>query len=454
VGLAKVYQEQLICCPSRLGYFQESLIFGYNEWVTPTQGASMKFLKSLKPGIILIFIAAFFSACSLVSIQFTPTQTATAQIAPTQQPTAEQATGKPQPVEVKLPKGIFVNTNDGIGITYYNLLGQIITELKTPGATFAGPSHVHIAGNMPSGPIQVPVVYASYQPEEALMVNINDEVVTLVKTTYFNKLAGAPGLSAMAYSVNNPSDNMVESKLFAGNLQTLPGAAPIVTEANDQALVVVPMAVDATADTIHGVWFSRSPWGIGGDIIFAIEQGLYYYDMATAQVTEYLNETHRVQGLALDRRYAASMSGGQNEPLTLRVINLSNGTIRDLPLDATSDRGGGDASFSPDNNFVAWMEASGTHMAEVPNFRSRIRVTQLPNASGLIHDILDTAVAALLGSSSVTHLKPVGWLDNQTLLIEARQESWEDVALVKLDVTTGGLSIFCQGSFVGFAYES
>ena len=409
--------------------------------------------RLIKPGIVLILITLLISACSLISVQVSPTEEVKTEPPTTQQPTANQPTGQPQPPEVKLPKGVFVNTNDGYGITFYNLLGQIITELKTPGSSFGGPTHMHIAGSMPSGPIQVPIVYATYQPQEALMVNINDEVATLVKTTYFNQLAGASGLSAMAYSVNNPQNDQVESKLFVGTLQSLPGAAAIITEVNTEALVIVPVAVDATADAIQGVWYSKSPWGIGGDIVFAIEHGLYYYELATAQVTEYLNSEHSLQGLSLDREYAVSMSGGQNEQIKLQVVNLKNEKFKDLPLDATSDRGGGYASFSADNNFIVWMEASGFHMAEVPDFRSRIRVAQLPNVSGLIHDIQDTTFAQLVGSPSVSQMKPVGWLDNQTVLVEVHQESWENVTLVKLDVTTGGLSIFCQGSFVGFVYE-
>lgn len=417
----------------------------------------MPITKFIRLGIIIIIVTCLFSACSFVTLQFFPTEEVKPEPTITQQPTASQPTTQPtsppQAPEVKLPKGVFVDSYNGIGLTYYNLQGQIVTELKTPGYSSAGPTHVHIAGSMPSGPIQVPIVYAAYQPEEALMVNINDEVVPLVKTTYFNKLVGAPGLSAMSYSTNNPADTMVESRLYAGTLQNLPSASPIVTEVSDKALVLVPMAVDAKADTIQGVWFSKAPWGIGGDIVFAIERGLYYYDMETAQVTEYLDCDHNIQGLSLDRQYAASISRGQNDQIKFQVVNLKKRSVKDLPLDESSDRGGGDGAFSPGNKFFAWMEASGSHMAEVPNFRSRIRVAQLPNISGLIHDIQDTAFANLVGSPSVSQMKPVGWLDDQTLLIEVRGESWENVTLVELDVATGGLSVFCQGGFVGFVYE-
>ena len=81
-----------------------------------------------------------------------------------------QSTPTKTPVEnqkpmVKLPKGILISTNDGIGLTYINLQGQSVTELKTPGISFPDPRNVHIAGSIPPGPIQVPLVYFAYQPE-------------------------------------------------------------------------------------------------------------------------------------------------------------------------------------------------------------------------------------------------------------------------------------------------
>jgi len=72
---------------------------------------------------------------------------------------------------------------------------------------------------------------------------------------------------------------------------------------------------------------------------------------------------------------------------------------------------------------------------------------------GPVRDVTDTTLADALGYAQVSRLKPVGWLDNQTALIEVRQESWEKASLVKLDVVTGKLSEFSQGSFVGFGYE-
>ena len=49
-------------------------------------------------------------------------------------------------------------------------------------------------------------------------------------------------------------------------------------------------------------------------------------------------------------------------------------------------------------------------------------------------------------------MKPVGWLDNQTLLIETRTVDWGLVVLVRANLADGTLAYFCDGAFAGFTY--
>jgi hypothetical protein len=57
-----------------------------------------------------------------------------------------------------------------------------------------------------------------------------------------------------------------------------------------------------------------------------------------------------------------------------------------------------------------------------------------------------------LNADAVTYLRPVGWLDNNSLLIEARGENWEDANIVRLDLNDGKLYQFAGGAFVSFLY--
>ncbi len=300
----------------------------------------------------------------------------------------------------------------------------------------------------------MPLVYFAYQPEAALMVNTNDQIEFLMKSRYFDSLAGAEGLPVIAFTLLNPLDNGLESKLFVSTLKNVPQAAAVFTQIDSQnSLSIVPIAVDARGDTINGIWFTKRPWGIGGDIVFDPFGELFYYDYANREVKEILDVKQGFQGLALDLSLTASVDNVTPGQGFIKVFNIETNRTTSVPLDASSDRGGGNVEFSPDNRFIAWMEASGFQMSETPNFHCRIRVSQLGDIPGLVWDVTDTALADALGYAPVSRLKPVGWLDNQTALIEVRQESWEQVSLVKLDVATGKLTELCKGSFVGFGYE-
>jgi len=53
----------------------------------------------------------------------------------------------------------------------------------------------------------------------------------------------------------------------------------------------------------------------------------------------------------------------------------------------------------------------------------------------------------------VNRVEPVGWFDDQTLVVMARGEVWDDVALITVDLNTQAKTKIAQGSFVGFVYR-
>jgi hypothetical protein len=443
---AVIIEHWPICAPYVFGQFS-----GHGkEKIFKRKKGKMK--KSISIIILLVLGLSMLTAC-IPQIVINTNPATALPVQPSVQPAPSLTPQQPAGAIVKLPKAVFVNTNDGIGLTYVNLQGQTITELKTPGISFPGPRYVHIAGNIPQGPIQIPLVYFAYQPEPALMVNTNDQIVELLKSQNFNGLAGAAGLPVIAFTLLNPKNNNLESKLFVSTLKDIPQAVAVITQSDQNSLSIVPIAVDALGEKINGVWFTKCPWGIGGDIVFDPFGGLYYYDHSNGQVKEILDGTLSFQGISLDRSMAASVNNTNAGQGLIKIFNIKTNTSTSIQLDAGSDRGGGYVEFSPDNRFMAWMEGSGFQMAETPNFHSRIRVAQLGDVPGLVRDVTDSAVVNALGYSLVGRLLPVGWLDNQVLLIEVHQENWENASLVKLDVITGKLSEFSKGSFVGFGYE-
>ncbi len=121
-----------------------------------------------------------------------------------------------------------------------------------------------------------------------------------------------------------------------------------------------------------------------------------------------------------------------------------------FPVDASSDRGAGYGAFSPDGTYIAWLEASGHHMAEVPNYHSRIRVGL--TTGGIVFDMDDTTIAQSLGASAIPFMKPVGWLDAQTLLVDANLNDYSIEVLFTINITSGAINKLIDGAFVNFAY--
>jgi hypothetical protein len=349
--------------------------------------------------------------------------------------------------KVKQPQGVFVNTGDGYGLTYCNLQGQAVSVFKTPGLANPRSGEVVIAGSVPPGPIQVPIVYIEQNPEPGLKVNIKDQINPLVLSRNIYQIAGAPGLPVLAYSRVDDQDNGRTYKLFVGTLETIASAPPIVSLFSDKILYVYnPLAVEADGSTIKGVWYTRTPWGVGGDG-FISNHGLNFYNYATGEIKEVLDANKNLQGLSLDHSLAVVMDKSIAEKPVFNITDIKTGKITTIALNPGSDNGGGGGEFSPDNRYLAWMESSGTTMSDTPDFHSRLRVAQLAEAPSLVVDLMDEASSKMLGYPEIHSAGAAGWLDNQTLLVNTNGE------VKKLDVISGKFTSFCAGSFVAFAYQ-
>jgi hypothetical protein len=89
-------------------------------------------------------------------------------------------------------------------------------------------------------------------------------------------------------------------------------------------------------------------------------------------------------------------------------------------------------------------------MAEVPNFRSVVRVGNLNG--NVIAEFADTALLDISGLSTVQRVEPVGWFDDNTLVVMARGEYWDDAVLIAVDIPSQSAQLLAQGVFVGFTY--
>ena len=216
-------------------------------------------------------------------------------------------------------------------------------------------------------------------------------------------------------------------------------------------MVLMPVAVEAAGGQPQGVWYIQTAWGIGGvDIIYLINRGLFFFDLTSGENSLALNLDRNFQGLSPDHNLVASVpfDGGGNAAMT--VLNLENGNETSFSLNSATDRGSGYGVFSPDGQYIAWLEASGS-LTGNPEYKPIIRVGDT-GSGGVVAELDKTAAAQAGGWPTVSWMKPVGFLNGQVVLVEARGENWNDVAVLKYDFSSNTASLFSQGSFSGFAF--
>jgi hypothetical protein len=367
----------------------------------------------------------------------------------TQAPDQQEPGETPASGQGLLASGVLIDTGDGFGISFFNTASQVITELQTPGLQYAARSSVHLAGTV-SGPIMTPLVYHAWDPQSRVKININDTITVMAEQPDFYALAGAPGQSVMVYSTvtYNADYSGITSNLYFGSLEQLTGGGGLVySESSNQSFADYPLAVNAQNNTPLGFWFSKQMYGIG-DIIFPPQKGFYYYDASSNSVTTWLDDSRIPQGFSLDHIWVASNTSN-NPDHSLTIYNFSNGASVYLPILPESTSGAGYAEFSPDDQYVAWMEASGFMMSDPPDFHSRVRVAT--NAGNALLDLTDVTFNGVAGFP-VTWVQPVAWMDNQTLLVQVGGIDSGQNMVVKVNMPDGSLSPFSNGSFVGLYY--
>jgi hypothetical protein len=197
------------------------------------------------------------------------------------------------------------------------------------------------------------------------------------------------------------------------------------------------------------------PHGIGGDIVYPPHMGLNYVDMTAGNSdTLFLTSDFNPVGLSPDLTWIAYMPADsgfvQGGNVNLTFYNLYTTVMIEVPLRSSSDRGAGYAVFSPDNQYVAWMESSGTQMAEVPTFHSKVMVADI--SGNIILELDDNVIASYTGTPNATWAQPVGWLDGEYLLVQVRGENWLDVSLMRVRFDASDIAFLAPGEFAGFFY--
>ncbi len=404
--------------------------------------------SGLKLILGLAVLAIFTLSCSLfTSPPMEPVSPVTQEVS-NPEVVQEQPSNSEIPAGAALPTGV-VTAQNGV-LTLFDADGYTIIQQEPP---HVNPDKLHIAGAVPQGGTSLPLIYYSFEQNNSLLFYDYGQTTTIKAVPYFADMAGADGQPFIAYTTAEFTDSGLVSNLFIGSPQSLPTAEPVLSDIDPQGWALMALEVDMEGDQPVGIWYSKQPWGIGGDIVFPPRRTLSYLDLRTGAAYQYLSAEANPSALSADRNWVAYTNDSSVEAGVgaMAIRNMISGENISYPLlNAIDKRGAGEASFSPNNQYLAWMEANGWQMAEVPNFHSVVRVGDLNG--NVIAEFADTALVGVSGMSTVQRVEPVGWFDDNSLVVMARGEYWGDATLILIDIPTQSARLLAQGVFVGFTY--
>ncbi len=361
---------------------------------------------------------------------------------------------------LSLPAAVAAGNNDTI--TFYNFQGGAIALRPVTGITWMAENQVHLAGTLSQGVNNLPIVYYSLQNGGTLKSNVNNAISNLASAPNLMAIKGAEGNPYLSFDTIDMMANSV-NQLYAGSLAELPALQPRMTwnppQQGGPGNAIQPLAVRYDAGQGRGMWFTHTMYGIG-DINFPPYRGLSYLDLSNNQTTEFISSTLAMGGMSPDQTLVAVATGAGGSPW------ITNGyVIRDLvtcqettiSLNPVSNLGAGFMVFSPDNQFIAWMEASGPSNMEA---EFRLRVARTDGTS--VFDAPAANLGGLLGGEAVTFPRPVGWASNHLLLLEVYSATlnhsvlalWAPDPAQPLDPALGANQSvpIADGAFVGFVY--
>jgi hypothetical protein len=360
-----------------------------------------------------------------------------------------------------LPAGVAAGFEEVI--TLKDVEDHVLGTRPVDGMTFVRQDFAHLAGNLAMGADGLPIAYFSLQGGGKLRLNRNNVLSDLAPANNLTSLAGAEGNPFLVF-VTVDMMNQSVNRLYAGNLADVPGLQPLLTWTPSQngffGNAIHPLAVHMDGGAADGIWFTYTMEGIG-DVNFPPYNGLFYMEYPGARIVEFLDTSNAVGGISPDQTLIAYGAGQGGTPGLIRggftVRNLISCQETYIPFNASSNLGGGWMVFSPGNQLVAWNEAGGP---DNMNAAFRIRVART-DGTGMF-DAPVANMTSLLGGEAPNSLRPVGWIADHLLVLEAYLNAihryvvivWAPDPSQPLDPVLGANQSvpIADGSFIGFVY--
>jgi hypothetical protein len=317
-----------------------------------------------------------------------------------------------------LPAGVAAGLDEII--TFKDIQDHVLGTRPVAGMTFMQKDFVHLAGNLGMGANALPIVFFGLESGGKLKSNVNNVLSDLAPAPNLTSILGAEGNPFVVF-VTVDMVNQSINRVYAGQYTEIASLSPVLTWTPDPAAhignAIHPLAVRFSGGAANGIWFTYTMEGIG-NINFPPYNGLYYLDLAANQTVEFLGTANALGGISPDQTMIAYGAGQGGTPgliqggLTVRNLLTCQETY--IPFNASSNLGGGWMVFSPDNQQVSWIEASGPSNMEAT---FRIRIARTDGTSTFDAPIAN--MTGLLGGEAPDSLQPVGWIANHILVVEA-----------------------------------
>jgi hypothetical protein len=329
-----------------------------------------------------------------------------------------------------LPFGLGLTSGgDPDVVNFYDIMGASLGTKNL--AEFAWPdvNQVHFAGGNTAGFPNLPIVYHSmFVGGEVLRLNVNNAISDLGSAPQLVTITGAEAQPYIAYTLNTTGTSGWISYLYASIYSGVGTTAPMMARDEGDGYVIWPLAVHFSGGAAQGIWYTESLYGIG-NINFQPFKGLYYFNLSDSSVTPYLPADSTVAGFSPDQTWVAYTPGVGDSPgqaqgaITLK--NLITCQEVTLPFDQPTNLGGW-LEFSPDNQYVAWLETFGPSPMQAT---FRVRAAMIDGTS-LVNAELSTLTGLLGGVAPEYVLPPMKWVDNHVLGLSLRPTGGSDSVFV------------------------
>ena len=358
------------------------------------------------------------------------------------------------PSSVPLPYAVLINTGDQRGITAYDRTGLVLGEWQTAPMT----TKVHAAGIITEGIMFTPLVFWNFDAEKPglrLNFTLGGNITLLLEladsdAVHFTDMIGLPASPAVAYSTLQYEENgaLIRSKIYLADYQSVASASPILVMDSRESEYITPLAIRTTDQMPIGIWFTHHMFGIGGTpALFTNNSGLYYFDIASNTVYEFLAADKAFNSLSVSHAYAAWVHANSGD---IQITDLTNGQTVSFPMRPESERSAGFGTVSPSGGYIAWEE--GINL--IPGEKAPIFIVRIATTDGnIIAEYSHANLAKTSELSMDTSIELLGWLSDEILLIEMTQHGKDgNSVIVAVNVNANEVTLFARGEFAGFAY--